>query len=112
MPAKKYKVKWTDIAKSDLTSIIEYIAEDNKTNAKKILKKIRTKADNLKTFPYRGKIPQEFKYHNIEKYREIIIDPWRIFFVIENDVVFIVSVIDGRRNVEDVLLNRFMFEKQ
>ena len=108
MPITKYTVKWTDIAKKDLTGIIEYIAEDNKTNAKNILKKIRKKADDLKTFPHRGKIPPEFKYHNMEHYREIIYDPWRIFYIIENDSVYIISVIDGRRNVEDILLHRFM----
>ncbi len=111
MSIKKYKLRWTEIAQNDLTGIIEYIAEDNKTNAKNILQKIRKKADDLKTFPYRGKIPQELKYHNIEQYREIIYDPWRIFYIIEYDSVYVVSVIDGRRNVEDILLNRFINEK-
>jgi len=108
MPSKRYKIVWTEIAKKDLSRIISYIAEENKTNAKNILKRFRTKVDDLKTFPFRGKVPVELKNHNIERFREIIFDPWRIFYTVEEDSVYIISVIDGRRNVEDILLDRFM----
>lgn len=108
MPPKKYKIVWTDIAKKDLSRIILYIAEENKSNSKNILKKIRVKVDDLKTLPFRGKVPNELKNHNIERFREIIYDPWRIFYTVEENSVYIISVIDGRRNVEDILLDRFM----
>ena len=44
----------------------------------------------------------------ISLYREIVIIPWRVIYKIERDRVYIVSVIDSRRNVEDVLLARLL----
>jgi hypothetical protein len=45
---------------------------------------------------------------NIILYREIIVDYWRIMYKIENDIVYIMVVIDGRRNVEDIILKEIM----
>jgi hypothetical protein len=41
-------------------------------------------------------------------YRELIELPWRIIYKIEEDKVFVLAVIDGRRNMEDILLDRFV----
>jgi plasmid stabilization system protein ParE len=104
---KKYHVKWSAIAQSDLKQIVDYIAIDSPDNALQILKKIREKASDLYTFPDRGKIVPELKDQGIHIYREIIVFPWRIIYRISDATVFVLSVIDSRRNVEDILLNRF-----
>ncbi len=106
--SKEYHVKWAAIAQSDLKQIFDYIAVDSPTNALQILKKIRQKASSLYTFPDRGRIVTELKDQGIHIYREIIVPPWRIIYRISNATVFVLSVIDSRRNVEDILLNRFI----
>jgi toxin ParE1/3/4 len=40
------------------------------------------------------------------KYHEIIISLWRLMYKIENNFVCVMAVIDGRRNIEDILLQR------
>jgi len=101
-----YTVKWTDVAKRDFKEIIDYISQDSHANAKQQYLKIRSEAGKLTQFPQKGRVIPELKKQNIEKYGELIITPWRLFYRIELDTVFVLAVIDGRRNIEDILLAR------
>jgi len=105
---KKYKVEWVSVAESDLKRIIDYIAADSPGNALQILRKVRQKASNLYTFPERGRIVPELQGQGIHIYRELILAPWRIIYRISDGKVFVLSVIDSRQNIEDVLLNRLL----
>jgi addiction module RelE/StbE family toxin len=105
---EKFVVNWTSTAKNDLRRIIRYIAIDSIESSLKILDKIESKAATLNSFPERGRIVPELKVNNVESYHEIIINPWRIIYKIEKKNVYIISVIDGRRNIEDILLERFL----
>lgn len=104
----RYIVTWSKTAEFDLTSIIEYIAEDSPYNAQNVLKKIKKKTALLYTFPLRGWIVPELKEFNIMHYRETIIDTWRLIYRVTENTVFVMAVIDARRNVEDALLDRFV----
>ena len=107
--AKKYKVIWSRVAEEDLISIIEYIHSNNPIAAKNSLKKIKSTASNLNGFPQRGRIVPEFKENGILQYREIIAAaPWRIIYRTSDSNVYVLSVIDSRRNVEDILLHRLV----
>ncbi len=104
--ARKYEVLWSNTAEIDLKSIIEYIAEDSPSNAFKIIKNIKQKVPNLYTFPEKGRIVPELRDQGIMQYRELIIPPWRILYRISKESVYILSVLDSRRNIEDILLKR------
>ena len=103
---KKYQVVWSNIAENDLNNIIEYIADDSPPNALKIFKRIKQKASSLSNFPERGRIVPELRDQGILQYREIVIAPWRIQYRISEMNVFVLSVLDSRRNIEDILLKR------
>jgi toxin ParE1/3/4 len=105
---KKYHVKWAAPAKDDLNEIINYIEERNISYAVKVLDKIESAANKLDTFPLRGRIVPELEKQGYLIYREIIVDYWRIIYKVENDIVFIMVVIDGRRNLEDIILKQIM----
>jgi toxin ParE1/3/4 len=106
-----YKVEWAEVAENDLKSIIEYIAEDSPVNALKILNKIKQKASSLYILPERGRIVPELQDQGILIYRELIIPPWRIIFRISEKKVYVLSVLDARQNVEDILLKRLIYSK-
>lgn len=106
--SKKYQVAWAIAAQDDLRQIIEYIAVDSPGNASQILKKIKKKVSDLYTMPDRGRIVPELRNQGIQTYRELIVAPWRIIYRISDSSVFVLSVIDSRRNVEDILLDRFI----
>ena len=58
--------------------------------------------------PLKGRIVPELRFFNILSYREMIYPPWRIIYRIMEDKVWILAVIDVRRNMEDILLERFV----
>lgn len=107
--SRKYTLKWTDTARNDLEAIINFIAEDSIDTALEILEKLRKKALSLHTFPERGRLVPELKEQGIIIYRELIFFPWRIIYRISGQTVYILAVFDCRRNLEDILLDRFVF---
>ena len=103
----EYKVIWSHTAEGDLNKIIEYIAEDSINNALTIFHKIKDKCSRLFAFPNRGRVVHELQEYGVLLYRELIIESWRVIYRISDNYVYVLSVIDSRRNVEDILLNRF-----
>ena len=103
-----YEIVWARIAENDLKEIIDYIAIDSPANALKFLKKIKNKTSTLYTMPERCRIVPELKDQGIMQYRELIVSPWRIMFRITEMKVYVLSVVDARRNIEDVLLKRLV----
>jgi toxin ParE1/3/4 len=106
----KYEIIWTHVAENDLINIIEYISVDSPQNALKIFIKIKQKASNLYTLPERGRIVPELQSQGIFQYRELVIPPWRLIYRIAEREIFVLSVIDSRQNVEDILLNRLVYQ--
>lgn len=104
---KEYEVIWTDTAENDLLKILEYIAQDSPNNMLKILKKIKKQVSELYYSPERCRIVPELYEHGITQYREIIIKPWRIMYRINRLTVYVLSVLDSRQNIEDILLKRY-----
>ena len=103
---KKYQVVWSNVAENDLKNIIEYMADDSPPNAFKIFKTIKQKTSSLYTFPEGGRIVPELRGQGILQYRELIISPWRILYRISEKSAYVLSVLDLRRNIEDILLKR------
>jgi len=103
-----YEIIWARVAEKDLNEIIDYIAMDSPENALKILKKIKNKTSSLYTMPERCRIVPELKDQGIMQYRELILSPWRIMFRVTKMKVYVLSVLDSRRNIEDILLKRFV----
>ncbi len=102
------QVFWTRTARQDLKKIIEYIAADSQIQAKRVYIDIKEKAANLRLFSDQGRIVPELSYYSILIYRELISPPWRIIYKADENKVWVLAVIDGRRNVEDILLERFI----
>ena len=102
------EILWAAVAEKDLLGIVKYIAEEDAGAALEILNRIKAGTARLDHSPKRGRIVPELLKHGISRYREIVIKPWRVIYRIEGERVYVVTVIDGRRNVEDVLLERLL----
>ena len=105
---RTFEVLWAAVAEKDLLAILETIADDHPGAALDILNRIKAGTARLDHFPKRGRIVPELLKHGISRYREIVIKPWRVIYRIEGKRIYVVAVIDGRRNVEDVLLERLL----
>ncbi len=108
---KKYDVVWSNVAENDLRNIVEYIADDSPPDALKVFKRIKQKASSLYTLPERGRIVPELRDQGILQYRELVIPPWRILYRVSEKSVLVLSVLDSRRNIEDILLKRLTNSK-
>ena len=107
----KHQVVWAQAAENDLKEIIGFISVESTGNALKILKKIKEKASSLYTLPERGRVVPELQDQGISQYRELTIPPWRLIYRIAEHEIYVLYVIDSRRNVEDVLLKRLIQKK-
>ena len=108
---KQFEVIWTKNAQFDLESIIEYIKIDSVNIAKKIFFEIKEECANLYYFPERKRVVPELQQIGILKYREIIHERYRIIFKIDNTKVYVLLVVDSRRNLEDILFQRLIDKK-
>jgi addiction module RelE/StbE family toxin len=108
---KTSEVIWSNVAENDLKNIIEYIAADSPSSALRIFENIKQTASNLYIFPERGRVVPELRDQGILQYRELIISPWRVIYRISEKIVYVLSVLDSRQNIEDILLKRLINSK-
>ena len=95
------EIIWTNPALDDLNDIAEYIALSNLLSAKKLVSKIFDKVERLEMLPESGKKPIELTSLN---YREVIVNPCRIFYKIDNDKVYILHAMRQERDLRKFLL--------
>jgi toxin ParE1/3/4 len=55
-----------------------------------------------------GKQAQILKDIGINDYRQIVQDHWIIYYKVEGESIHIISVIDGRRNLEEILYKKII----
>lgn len=105
---KVLAVRWSETSENDLKGIISYIAEDSPQRAYDVFRNIKATASTLHSFPERGRIVPELEEQGITQYRELIMAPWRLIYRISEKAVYVLSVLDSRQNVEDILLKRLL----
>lgn len=101
---------WTHEAKEDLREIILYIRDhEPQGRARLILRRLRARGASLASAPHRGRwIPELEREFGVRTYSELVEGPWRLMYRIEEGQVLVVRVLDGRRNVEDILLRSLL----
>ena len=56
--------------------------------------------------PARCRVVPELREEGIDAYRELVIRPYRIMFRIHGSEVVLLAVVDGRRDLQELLLER------
>jgi toxin ParE1/3/4 len=106
---KKSRVKLTKDALQDIVDVYRFISEkDSEQVGRKIFEAIKKKCYELVHFPEKGHIPPELDAISITKYLEINFKIYRIFYYIEEHIIYIIGIFDGRRNLMDVLTKRLL----
>jgi plasmid stabilization system protein ParE len=103
---ERYRVRWAPVAIDDVIAIIEHIARDNPGPADQLFDKLKARTNSLERLPDRGRVVPELQALGVRFLRELVIAPYRVLYRIEGGNVNIVAVFDGRRNLEDILLER------
>lgn len=105
-----FEVSWTEVAIRDLERIIEFLKERDIARAGKVLDALEKAALTLGVLPMRGRIVPELRSWDVSTYRELLVDPYRLIYRTDEERVWVVAVIDGRRDLESVLLERLFDE--
>jgi toxin ParE1/3/4 len=105
---RHFEVLWTETAIRDLEQIVDYLEQEAPMAAQRIFDRIAESSRTLDTLPLRGRIVPELARFEIAIYRELIIPPYRMIYRVSTDRVLVVGVFDSRRNLEDILLTRFL----
>ena len=102
------RVAWTATARRDLEAIIRYIARDSADKALAALERLESRAAALTTHPERGRVVPELRAVGTLHYQEIIERPWRIVYRVQGERVLVLAVLDGRRSLTALLLERLV----
>ena len=102
----EFEVLWTETAKHDLQRIVTFIAEGNPARALAVSEQVEHRCRALASFPERGRIVPELRAVSVLVYRELVEGPWRIVYRFDADRVHVTAVLDARRDLSTLLLER------
>lgn len=96
-------------AQEDISHIYRYILLNDSANAAdRVSAQIEERCDRLRENPERGHAPPELERVGVTVYREIHLKPYRIIYEIEGRKLYIHSVLDGRRDLLQLLERRLL----
>jgi toxin ParE1/3/4 len=95
------QIIWTEPALQDLNEIAEYIALDKISAANKLVQKVFSTTDRLEEHPKLGHKPLELTN---SRHLELIVNPCRIFYRIEEEKIYILYVMRSERKLRNYLL--------
>ena len=105
----KFKIFILTEAEEDIFEIYRYIStNDSFSHAEYVFEKIKNVCQSLSELPKRGHVPPELEWIGVTIYREIHFKPYRIIYEINNNNVFIHCILDGRRDIQDLLVKRLL----
>ena len=105
----KYNVFLISDAEEDIFGIYNYvIIHDSPGKAEKLFDKLKDTCLSLDEFPERGHIPPELDRVNVFDFLEIHFKPYRIIYQIRGKEVYIHCVLDGRRELQELLQRRLL----
>lgn len=88
------QVRWTPQAAADLEAAADYIARDSPRLRAAFVERVLNATERLSTFPRSGRmIPEK----GDEDFREVIVQSYRVFYQLIDDVVLILAVHHGAR---------------
>jgi len=104
-----FAVLLTNDAADDLAELYDYIVlNDSPRKADYVLKQIEKTFSRLSESPERGVYPEELLKLGLREYREIFFKPYRIIFRIVDNNVYVMMIVDGRRDMQSLLQRRLL----
>ncbi len=108
--SERYELVWSSIAEADVEGILRYTAIHwSIPQARRLHAKLKARSKTLTRFPLRCRVVPELGELGVLDFRELILTPHRVVFRIHGRQVVIVGVLDGRRDLDELLLARSLF---
>jgi addiction module RelE/StbE family toxin len=90
------EIEWSFRARTDIQELHAYISKDSPYYARQFVERILGAVDILRSHPQIGRILPEA---NRENMRELLVNNYRIIYLLKPNQVFIVTVIHGSRDL-------------
>jgi plasmid stabilization system protein ParE len=103
-----HAVVWTEVALRDIERLAAYLVDESPLRAEQILSRIISRGESLQAAPRRGQVPPELRAVGDRTWLQVLESPWRIVYRIIVKRVEIHAVVDGRRSLQDILLDRIL----
>ena len=104
-----FAVLLTNDAARDLDEIYNYVAlYDAPQKADYVLEQIEKAFSRLSESPERGAYPKELLSMGIREYREVFFKPYRIIYQVMDNNVYVLLIVDGRRDMQLLLQRRLL----
>ena len=105
----KHEIIWSKDAGDELLEIISYIKNNSgKITAKKIFQKIQNEIKRVSENAAGRRISPLLKKFGINDIHQLNIKPWILYYKTEDNIMKIISIVDGRRNLEEVLYKKII----
>jgi toxin ParE1/3/4 len=105
----KFTVYLIEEAEADLLDIYHYVTQnDSVENADRLLDRLEGSILKLLTMPLRGHVPPELERISVLEFREVFFKPYRIIYQIVKSNVYVHCILDGRRDLQDLLQQRVL----
>jgi toxin ParE1/3/4 len=96
-----------EAAERDLRDIWQYIARHGSVvKADRVFAGIDLAVAGLAEMPRRGNVPKELAWTGIAEFREVHFKPYRVVYRVEPKRVTVLCILDGRRDMQSLLLER------
>ena len=96
----------SQFAEDDLNEIIEYYYSLSQNYVEKVISEFEENIMSLQSHPKSGRVVPELEKQGILQYRELIQGYYRIIYEVSDNKVIVHTIIDGRRNVEDIIISK------
>ena len=104
-----FQVHLTRDATRDLEEICDDIdRRSSSARARHVLGQIQKVFGSLSAHPQRGNFPAELLDIGIREYREVFFRPYRIIYRVMDDIVYVLVIADGRRDMQALLQQRLL----
>lgn len=105
-------VRWTRTAVDDLLGVVDYVVgRDGTATAQQLAEVVTREAATLATMSLRCRVVPELEAEGIDGYRELLVGPYRIMFALRDSDVIVLAVLDGRRDLAELLIARALRDR-
>jgi len=105
----KYQVFILKDAEQDILELYKYVTRnDSLSKADRLIEKLEEKCRSLSEYANRGHIPPELDRVSVYSYLEILYKPYRVIYQIIDKKVFVHCILDGRRDLTNLLHQRLL----
>ena len=106
---KRFAVVLAPEAVADIVTIHRHVAtEESPARAAHVRDRLLESCRSLESLPRRGHRPPELERVGVSEFREVHWKPFRVIYEVGEDEVLVHAVLDGRRDLQDLLAWRLL----